>query len=314
MKKQGIAVWAVAGMLLAASAMAQNPGQSGQGRAVVTVLPKHHNELAPNITLQDLTVKVNGKEATVTGFVPLQSAEDKLELMLLIDGAANSLNGSQFSEIQEFIQGLTSNTKVAIGYMENGHAVLAGPLSADRAQVVRGIHLPGGTNGSTGGPYFSLSGLAKNWPSTDRGARHEVVLVTDGMDPYNPRYDPSNVYVQSAINDAVRAGLVVYSIYWMSRNNSNGMSEEAAGGQSYLVDLTRSTGGYSYQAGTSNPVSFSSFLRDLSLRLDNQYELAFTTRLDRKPEVETLKVKVSGPAEVDAPERVFVDRPGIATK
>jgi hypothetical protein len=308
--KQGLAVWMVCGALLGPSAFAQGQMQGGQGRAVVTVLPRHHNELAPNFTVQDLTVKVNGKESTVTGWVPLHGVEDKLELVLLIDGAARNLNGAQFDEIQQFIQGLTPNTKVAIGYMGNGHVTLAGPLSADHAQVVRGLHLPGGIGGSSGGPYFSLSDIAKNWPSAARGVRREVVLVTDGVDPFTPHYDPSDVYVQGAINDAVRAGLVVYSIFWTNRNNSNGVSDEAVGGQSYLADLTRSTGGYSYQSGTSNPVSFASFLKDLSLRLDNQYELTFTARLDRKPAVETLKLKIDGPAaEVDAPELVWVDRP-----
>ena len=39
-------------------------------------------------------------------------------------------------------------------------------------------------------------------------------MVTDGVDNYNRRYDPEDPYVQAAINDSVRARLIVYSIYW----------------------------------------------------------------------------------------------------
>ena len=28
------------------------------------------------------------------------------------------------------------------------------------------------------------------------------------------RYDPEDPYVETAVNDSVRAGLIVYSIYW----------------------------------------------------------------------------------------------------
>ena len=131
--------------------------------------------------------------------------------------------------------------------MENGRAVLSGPLSADHAQVLSGIHMQGDLSGNS--PYFSLSDLAQHWPSTERGVRREVVLVTNGMDPFNPRYDGDDVYVDAAIADSARAGLVVYSIYWSSRNGTNASSLNGASGQNYLAQLTQATGGYSYWYG-----------------------------------------------------------------
>ena len=46
-------------------------------------------------------------------------------------------------------------------------------------------------------------------------------MVTDGVDNYERRYDPDDPYVQAAINDAVRARLVVYSIYWMNQGRAD---------------------------------------------------------------------------------------------
>jgi hypothetical protein len=64
-----------------------------------------------------------------------------------------------------------------------------------------------------------------------------------------------------------------------------------------------------------NPVSFQPFFDDLARRLDNQYELDFTARLDKKPAVENMKLKVAGLSlEVTAPQQVFVDRAGAGAE
>jgi hypothetical protein len=64
-----------------------------------------------------------------------------------------------------------------------------------------------------------------------------------------------------------------------------------------------------------NPVSFQPFLEDLARRLDNQYEIDFTARLDKKPAVENMKLKVTGLSlEVTAPQQVFVDRAGAGAQ
>ena len=222
--------------------------------------------------------------------------------MVLIDGGASNL-GRQFDEIKQFIQGLRPDTKTAVGYMEDGRAVLAGPLSADHAQLAREIHLPAAPSSS---PYFSLSDLAQHWPSQAHGVRREVVLICDGIDAYDQRYDPSDPYVVSAISDSVRAGLVVHAIYWQGRSLGETNSTD---GQSLLTLVTQATGGGGYWTGTGNPVSFQPYFDDLTRRLDNQYELDFSAKLDRKPAVESFKFKLTGLAlEVTSPQQVYVNR------
>jgi hypothetical protein len=101
--------------------------------------------------------------------------------------------------------------------MKNGRAVLSGPLSTNQALVVRELHLPGGSPGSNASPYFCLSDLAQHWPSQDRAARREVVMIGNGVDNYDPRFDFHDPYVRAAIDDSVRARLVVYAIAWKSQ-------------------------------------------------------------------------------------------------
>jgi hypothetical protein len=297
-----MAILVASWVLLTAQAIAQGEN-SGQGQAVVTILAKH-NEVAPTVSQQDVSVKVNGKDSTVTGWQPFKGANDALELVVLIDSGARNL-GRQLDEIGHFIQSQGPHTRMAVGYMQNGRTAMAGPFSADHKQALGELHLPAGPNTS---PYFSLSDLAQNWPSQDRRTRREVVLLSDGVDQNNRRFDPEDPYVQSAIRDSVRAGIVIYTVYWRSRPEGDELTN---GGQSLLNELTQATGGCSYWSGTGNPVSFQPFFEDVMRRFDNQYGLEFAAKLDRKPTVETLKLKVEGLGlQVTAPQQVFVDRAG----
>jgi hypothetical protein len=314
MKNRKMAIWMTAGaLLLAAQAFSQSEQAGGKGRAVVTVLSKQHGELPAEVSQKDVSIKVNGKESTVTSWTPLRGPDAKLELVILIDSSAVSSLGSQFGDIEHFVNGLPPNAKAAIAYMRNGQAIFAGPLTADHAQVLRALHLPGGSPGSSASSYFCLSDLANHWPSGDRGARREVVMVTDGVDNYERRLDLNDPYVQAAISDSVRAGLVVYSIYWLNQGLADRSMYANNAGQSLLNVVTEATGGKNLWNGIGNPVSFQPFFEELARCLGNQYELGFSARLNGKPGAEPLKVKVDGSAlEVTAPKQVFVDRAGAA--
>lgn len=279
-----------------------------QGEAVVTVLPKVEGQpLPPSVTQQDLSVKVNGKNAKVTKWAPFQAPGNRIELVLLIDGAARNSLGRQMGDIEQFVRGLPPNVKAAIAYMANGRAVFAGPLTGDHEQILRNLHLPGGVSGIEASPYFCLSGLAKNWPGQDQQARREVVMVTDGVDSYQRRYDPDDPYVQAAIKDATTAHLVVYSIYWMNQGPADSTQYANNDGQNLLMQVAQATGGKSFWQGMGNPISFQPYLDELSRRFRNQYELGFTAAEDRKPGVEELKLKLHAPGtEIDAPQLVWM--------
>jgi hypothetical protein len=305
-----LAALVAAGVVFTASAVlaADNNSTTGQGSAIVTVL--QGQEMPGGIPQQALQLKVNGKESTITGWTPLRGPQAKVELVVLIDDGARTSLGTQLSEIAKFIDGLQPNAKVAVAYMMNGRAAFSGPLTTDRAVVVKQLHLPmAGMPGIDASPYFCLSDLAKSWPSRDPGARREVVMVTDGVDNYDRRFDPEDPYVQAAIDDAVRARLIVYSIYWTSSGRFDRRMYGADTGQNLLAEVTDATGGNSYWMGLGNPVSFEPYFADIDRRLDNQYELDFMTPVGNKPQIENLKLKLSAPAKIDAPQQVFVHAP-----
>lgn len=308
MKTIGLTVALAAGSLLAAfPALAQTTNQQGQGRAVVTILPSAKNGNVGQVPAQNLRVKVDGKESKVLNFAPMQESNSPLELVLLLDSGARASLGTQFNDIQKFVGEMPPNTRMAIAYMTNGRAQFASQLSSNAADVLKGLHLSTGFPGSNASPYFCLSDLAKNWPSHDRTARREVLMITDGVDNYERRYDPDDPYVQTAISDSVRAGLVVYSIYWRNMGRFNAGWYETNAGQNLLLQITQATGGNSYWEGIGNPVSLEPYFNDLRRRLDHQYELSFTAPSNGKPQVESMKLSLNVPsAKVDAPQKVFV--------
>lgn len=297
----------------AVPAVAQNEGQ-GQGQAVVTVLPKNDKQpTAADVPGQSLNVSVDGKRASLTNWQAARGDQAPVEFVLLIDDGARVSLGREWDDITHFLQNLPPNVKATLAYMENGRAVLSGPLTTDHAQLQQELHLPIATPGYSASPYFCLSSLAKTWPSNDRSARREVLMITDGVDPYERMYDPDDPYVHSAIDDSVRAGVVVYSIYWLSNGRADRSWYENNAGQNLLLQLDEATGGTSYWEGTGNPVTIAPYFVDLSRRWNNQYELSLAAPLKGKAAVATLKVKTSTPdVKVDAPQHVYVAPAGQA--
>jgi hypothetical protein len=283
----------------------------GQGRAVVTILAKQSGGTPASVSQQDVSIKVNGKPSIITSWTPLNGQNNNLELVILIDSASRTTLGTQLDDIQHFVNSLPPNTKAAIAYMLNGRAVFAAPLSANHVQVLSALHLPMGASGISASPYFCLTDLAQHWPSGNRDARRIAVMVTDGVDAYDMRFDPDDPYVQAAISDSAKAGIVVYSIYWMNQGIVDLSIYRNNGSQSLLGMVSDATGGKSYWQGMGNPVSFQPYFEDLSRRLANQYELNFDARLNGKPALQTMRLKVNVPAiNVTAPQQVYVNHGG----
>lgn len=287
----------------------QRQAAEDQGVAIVTIVPSHDNnpEQRVQVSQQDIKeLKVDGKVAQVTGWMPLQN--QPLELILLISADTRTSFGTQLQEISHFAQELPPHTRMAVAWMQNGRAVLANPLSSDPAQINKSISLPPGIAGANASPYFSLSDLAKNWPSQSHHARREVVMICDGIDDYNPRYDPNDPYVQTAISDSVRAGLVVYSVFWPDRDRLSRFGWNQDAGQNLLTELTEATGGTNFWQGFGNPVTLNPYFKDLRVRFNNQYAVSFAAPAVSKPGIERFDFKMSVPsAKVDSPQQVLVE-------
>jgi hypothetical protein len=278
----------LAAVLLPIGALAQDTVSQPASGTIVTILPKHGETVLP-VPQSSLEVKVDGKKVQPLAWQPYGNS--KVQLVILMDGSLRSSFGRSLDEMANFIQALPPNVAVGIAYMQNGAAVFESPISFDHAKAVGALHLPAGSPGSSASPYFCLEDLAKRWPVAVSDDRREVLMVTDGVDPYNLRYDPQDPYLQAAIDAANRAKLVVFSLYWHNQGFLSRTNYETNAGQNYLFQVADNTGGTVYYQGTMNPVSITPFLSDLQTRLENQYELSVPVKPEKKVSYAELRVK-----------------------
>ena len=130
----------------------------------------------------------------------------------------------------------------------------------------------------------------------------------DGIDRYNGlRFDPSNPYVTSTINDLIRNRIVVYSIYFHNAGFADRTGAGINSGQNYLTQLCQAVGGEFFFQGFGNPVDFTPYLNQINRKLGNQYELRVSPAESRKSGIVNLKVQVSAPnTRTQAAQQIFV--------
>ncbi len=255
--------------------------------ALVMVQSKNQVPLDP----ASLKLKVDGRETPITAVAPIPPAVE--QIAILIDDGLRFSFSNQLSEFADFINALPQGAQVMVGYMRNGIVLGNQGFSTDHAAVAKQLRMPIAMAGVDGSPYFTLSNFVKNWPSNQRGARF-VLLITNGIDPYNGSYSIMNQdspYVQTAQEDAQRAGVAVYSIYygqsWPRR------ARGSFSGQSYLEQVAEATGADSFYIGTITPPSLMPYLKDFRQSIDQSYMLSFKVSAPRMKDDTLMQIRLS---------------------
>lgn len=230
------------------SAVAQESSSTGiPVHVVVTVEPRHGSNV-PVIYREDVMVYQGRDRAKVTDWIPLQGERAALQLFVLIDDAASTSLGSQLEDIRQFINAQPSSTAIGVAYMRNGNAEILQNPTNDHAQAAKALRLPLGDSAASASPYFSVVDLIKRWP--EGPVRREILMVSDGIDRFGGS-GPSNPYVDSAIEQAQRAGVIIYSIYTPGVGHYGHSFWRMNWGQNYLSQISDETGGESYYLGAN---------------------------------------------------------------
>ena len=235
---------------------------------------------APPIAKQDVTAYSGKERLNVTKWVPAQGPNGALQLAIVIDNDASQLGvGSQLSDIKTFINLQSPNTAVGLFYAMYGTVEVAAPFSTNRAAVTKALRPPLGlASGASPSIYLSLSDLVEHhWPSA--AARREVLLISNGVDQLDR--GPQSPYVEAAVEDVQKAGVVVHTIY-TGGSIRFGASLHGQYAQENLEELTEGSGGYGFFEGITAPVSFAPYLNQLNTVLHNQYLLTVAMPLTEK--------------------------------
>jgi len=263
------------------NAWAQQPATGGVPAHLVVTVEPHKGSDVPVVNREDVLVFEGHDRDVVTDWTPAQGDHAALELFILLDDGSNASLGTQLDDIRKFILALAPSTKIGIAYMQDGVARVVQDLTSDHAQATKALRLPLGMRGVNGSPYFSLSDLIKKWPQSI--ARREVIMVTDGIDLYYGSDDMADPYLDAAIGDAGRAGVIVSSIYTPAAGHFGHSYWLNHWGQMYLSELAEKTGGEAYYIGfTGSPQSFTPYLNDAMRRTQHQYLLTFLAKPPKK--------------------------------
>jgi hypothetical protein len=292
---------------LALNTAAQSTASSGGTpvNMVVTVEARHGMNPSP-VDKQDVMVYEGKTRDAVTSWTAAKGDHADLELFILLDDSTSASLGTQLDDIRQFINAQPSTTKVGVAYMQNGTAQVIQNLTNDHAQAAKSLRLPLGSAGVNASPYFSLDDLIKRWPQT--GARREVVMVSDGIDLYYTGSDVQDPYVDQAIGDAQRAGVVVFAIYNPGAGHYARSYWRSYWGQLRLSRVADETGGESYYIGFTGPaVSFVPYLDNVQHRLDEQYLLTFLAKPESKSGLQPVRLTTELPnTELVAADHVYV--------
>jgi hypothetical protein len=297
---------------IAAAVLAAIPGfsrtisETAGTQLIVTVLPEHGAASPVTFEGDDLTVSVGKTPARILHSQRLAGDFANMQLFVLLDDSTRSSSlGTQLPRLKSFVESLPSTTQVAIGYMRNGSAALAQAFTVDHDKAAAALRLPLAVPGGNGSPYFTLSDLAKHWPSKELPDRRAVLMLTDGVDRYYGDPEVNDPYADDAVHDALKAGVMVYSIYLRGAGIVGFSGRETLFAQSRLGEASDQTGGYAYFQDLSDPVSIAPFLSDLQDRLDHQYQV--TIEAPNAKGIQPVKVRseVRG-VKIEGPTRIYV--------
>lgn len=288
---------AMGGMLLVAREDVA-PAPPAPVQITVTVEARHGKEV-PVMKAGDIMVFQKNERLQVTNL----EARAALELFILIDEASGMSLGTQLNDLKQFIETQPAQTAIGVGYMQNGTVRLTAPLTADHAQAAKGLRLPLGYPGVMPSPFLSLSDLIKRWPASP--ARHEVLLVSSGIDPLGGGIaDP---YLDAAIEHAQRAGVIVYAIYAPAAGHGGHSFWRMNWGQNHLAQIAEETGGESYMLGFGPLVAFAPYLAEMSEHLAHQYVVTFLIAPRNKAGFESIRLATEVPnAELVSAGKVYV--------
>ncbi len=307
--------------LLAAAALLSLAGAlqaQTEGPTPTSVLIAADAKSAVHLTPADIRAEVDNRPAVILSLTPVQPAST--QVALLLDDGLRSSFARNLDDLRNFLLGLPPATAVFVGYMQNGRVVAAQSFTTDHARAAEALRLSLASPGIAASPYFSLSEFVKHWPTADRespdldaqtstaaantGKSRFVLMITNGVDPYNGSVSPLNQdspYVDTAIRDAQRAGTPVYSIYYGDAGIRGGAASFS--GQSYLSKVAQQTGGEVYTQGTGNPISLQPFLRQFQASLLSTYVATLNVPGDKKFARLKLKSNTKG-IKLRAPDQI----------
>ncbi|MFZ0751601.1 MAG: hypothetical protein WAM70_19730 [Pyrinomonadaceae bacterium] len=281
-------------LLLLAAQLSVGQGGSrrsrGAPRPVTIPVTIKVNKPETEIRVVDLMVREDGEVQSLLSI--RRPADNPVTLAVLLQDDLVSSIASEARGVANFIRDLPAGSRVMVGYIRSGSLQVRRRFTTDLDRAAASVRPPlRSASASPFNPYVEIIEALRRFDSQPLG-RRAILVVSDGLDVSRglDSSSPSqSIDLARAIREAQRRGVAIYSIFAPPAVSGNRLL--VGNGQSSLQKLSDETGGRAFFQGTSAPVSFQPFLREISSTLDRQIALTYLSthpnkgfhRLEVKP-------------------------------
>jgi hypothetical protein len=281
-------------VLLLAAQLSVGQGGSrrsrGAPRPVTIPVTIKVNKPETEIRVVDLIVREDGEIQSLLSI--RRPADNPVTLAVLLQDDLVSSIASEARAVANFIRDFPAGSRVMVGYIRSGSLQVRRRFTTDLDRAAASVRPPlSSASASPFNPYVEIIEALRRFDSQPLG-RRAILVVSDGLDVSRglDSSSPSDsIDLARAIREAQRRGVAIYSIFAPLAVSGNRLL--IGNGQSSLQRLSDETGGKAFFQGTSAPVSFQPFLREISSTLERQIALTYLSthpnkgfhRLEVKP-------------------------------
>ena len=281
--------------ILALGTSSQQPAADA---ATVTISVAGRSGTAPQLTVSDLTLRVDGKIRPVIS-CERASSNQPVDLIILIDNALARNRENRWDELATFLRNQPAEMHETIAYADGKAIAIAQPSTTDHALAANAVVNPAAKSAPAYAMYETVQNLIDMWPAGT--GRRVLIFVTRGFprDYANNGVKPENsLPLQRLIDAAQRNSVVVYTIH-----SSPGLANDP----NPLTLLATETGGKGFVTGMEPGPSLQKFLQEIQICIDQQYSLTFSVAPGGKPHFAALHVATNTKAvELRCPSRVYI--------
>ncbi len=247
------------------------------------------------LAVDRLSVTENGEEQTILSIRSVSDAP--LAIAILIQDDLTSNFNLQLKSIRDFIRSLPQGSRVMVAYLRGGTLQIRQKFTTNLEEAADALRIVfGNSSVAPRNPYDGLIDTLDRFDALPAG-RRAVFMVSDGLDVSNGVDSASpgqSTDLERAILRAQRKSVAVFTIYSPATNTEDGNQRLISFGQGSLQKIADETGGRAFFQGTSAPISFQPYFKQLKLLLNRQFLLSYVTT-NMKKRYYRVEVKSTNP-------------------
>lgn len=234
------------------------------------------NRTEETVEAGNINVKEDNEQQVILSIRSVSNTP--LAIAVLIQDDLTSSANLQLESIRRFIRNLPQGSRVMVGYIRSGSLQTRQRFTEDLNKAADAVRIVVGSSSiASGNPYEQLEDALKRFDALPNG-RRAVLLVSDGLDVSRGVESSSpgqSIDLDRAIARAQRKSIAVYSFYNAGSLTESGNSNLVLNGQGSLNRLSDETGGRAFFQGSTSPISFDPFFRELNAALSRQFALTY---------------------------------------